>query len=88
MAAVGQYDKMASDMEMWMKQGGGIENLHVEKMAPLTFIDICWMLMQTKQWVSGKISSQSADALTQAAQGGGGVTVPGGAQKKARCGMG
>ena len=44
--------------------------------------------MQTKQWVLRKNTSQSADALAQAAQEGGGVPVPEGAQEKARCGMG
>ena len=34
MAAEGQSDKMASDMEVQMKQRGVAEFLHVEKMAP------------------------------------------------------
>ena len=34
MAAEGQCDKMASDMEVCLKQRGGTEFLHVEKMAP------------------------------------------------------
>ena len=34
MAAEGQSDRMASDMEVHMKQRGGIECLHAEKMAP------------------------------------------------------
>jgi len=33
MAAEGQPDRMDSDMEVWMKQKGGIEFLHVEKCA-------------------------------------------------------
>ena len=33
-AAEGQSDRMASDMEMWMEQRYDIEFLHVEKMAP------------------------------------------------------
>jgi len=33
----------------------------------------------------GKISSQSGDSLEQAAQGGGGVTVPGSVQEKGQC---
>jgi len=35
MAAEGQSDRMASDMEVHMKQGCRIEFLHVGKMAPL-----------------------------------------------------
>ena len=34
MAAEGQSDRMASDMEVHLKQRCGIECLHVEKMAP------------------------------------------------------
>ena len=34
MAAEGQFDKMASDVEMHMKQRGGIEFFHVGKMVP------------------------------------------------------
>ena len=34
MAAEKQSDRKASDMEMCMKQRGGIEFLHAEKMAP------------------------------------------------------
>ena len=34
MAAEGQFDKMASDVEMHMKQRGGSEFFHVGKMAP------------------------------------------------------
>jgi len=34
MAAEGQSDKMASDMEVHIKQRCGIEFLHVEKVAP------------------------------------------------------
>ena len=35
MAAEGQSDRMASDMEVHMKQGCRTEFLHVGKMAPL-----------------------------------------------------
>ena len=35
MAAEGQSDKMASDMEVHMKQRGAPEFLHAEKMAPI-----------------------------------------------------
>ena len=38
-------------------------------------------------WILGKNYSQkSGEALAQAAQGGGGVTIPGGVQKLWRCG--
>ena len=37
-------------------------------------------------WILGKISSLSVEALAQAAQGGGGVTIPGGVQEMWRCG--
>jgi len=35
MAAEGQSDKMASDMEAWMEQRCVTEFLHAEKMAPI-----------------------------------------------------
>ena len=35
MTAEGQSDKMASDMGVHLKQRGGIEFLHVEKMMPI-----------------------------------------------------
>jgi len=35
MAAEGQSDRMASDMEVWMKQRGAPEFLHAEKMSPI-----------------------------------------------------
>jgi len=41
-AAEGQSDNKASDMEVWMKQRCVTEFLHVEKMAPT---DIHWSLM-------------------------------------------
>ena len=34
MAAEGKSDRMASDMEVWMKPRGGTEFLHEEKVAP------------------------------------------------------
>ena len=38
-------------------------------------------------WILGKNYSQkSGEALAQAAQGGGGVTIPGGVQETCRCG--
>ena len=40
-------------------------------------------------WILGKNYSQkSGEALAQTAQGGGGVTVPGGVQEKGGCGTG
>ena len=36
-------------------------------------------------WILGTISSQSGDAVAQAAQRGGGVTIPGDVQEKGRC---
>ena len=36
--------------------------------------------------MSGKISQNDDEVLEQAAQGGGGVTVPGGVQEQCRCG--
>jgi len=35
MAAEGQSDKGVSDIEVWMKQGGVIEFLYAEKIAPI-----------------------------------------------------
>ena len=37
-------------------------------------------------WTLGKISSLIGEALEQAAQGGGGITVPGSVQELSRCG--
>ena len=38
-------------------------------------------------WILGKnILKKSGEALAQAAQGGDGVTIPGGVQEKGRCG--
>ena len=42
MAAEGQSERMASDMEVCMKQRGRIGFLHMEKMAPT---DIDWCLL-------------------------------------------
>jgi len=36
--AEGQSDKTASDMELHMKERGGIEFLHEEKMAPIDIL--------------------------------------------------
>jgi len=46
-----QRDKLMSDMEVHMKLRCGIEFLRVERTAPLTFINACWMFMETKQWI-------------------------------------
>ena len=51
MAAEGQSDKIASDMEVHTKQRYGTELLYLEKNTPLTSIDACWMFMETKQWM-------------------------------------
>ena len=40
MEAEGQCDQIVSDMEVHMKQRGGNEFLHVEKLAPLT-LNVC-----------------------------------------------
>ena len=37
-------------------------------------------------WILGKTSQKSSKAVAQAAQGGGGVTVPGGVQEPCGCG--
>ena len=42
MAAEGQSDRVALDIGVYLKQRGGIESLHVEKMAPS---DIHWCLL-------------------------------------------
>jgi len=49
--AEGQSDRMVSDMEERMKQRCGTEFLHPKKWHPLTFIDACWVVMETKQWM-------------------------------------
>ena len=42
MAAEEQYDSMASDVEVQMKQRGGIEFLYMgKKLHPLTFTNTC-----------------------------------------------
>ena len=59
MAAEGQSDRMASDMEMCLKQRGGIEFLQAEKVAP-TDIHQCLLniygvqtvdMSTVRQWV-------------------------------------
>ena len=43
---------------------------------------------QGSGWIFEKISSQSGEALAQAAQGEGGITIPGSIQDKGRWGTG
>ena len=62
MGPEGQSDRMASVMEVQKKQRYGIELLHVQKWHPLTFINVCWMFMETQQqmwaqWGSGWCAS-------------------------------
>ena len=45
-----QSDKMASDMEMHMRQSV-VEFLHVEKLHPLTFIYAFGIFLETKKWM-------------------------------------
>ena len=49
--------QMASDMEVQMKQKYVTEFVHAGRMAPVTFIDACWMFMETKQWMWAQWSS-------------------------------
>ena len=52
MAVEGQYDRMVSDMELYIKQMCVIEFLHAQKkLHPLAFTDACWMFLETKQWM-------------------------------------
>ena len=76
MAAEGQCDKMASDMEVCLKQRGGTEFLHVEKMAPtdihrrLLYIygDQAVDVSSERQWVVC-FSSVGRDSITFAGAG-------------------
>mgnify|MGYP001855888189 CR=1 FL=1 len=47
MAAEGQSEKMASDKEEQMRHKCAME----KKWHPLTFIDVFYMLIETKQWM-------------------------------------
>ena len=51
MVAEGKPDKMVSDMGVHMKQRCGTEFLWWKKWHPLTFMDACWIFMDTKQWM-------------------------------------
>ena len=53
MAAEGQSDKKAPDMEVQMNQRCGTEFLHEEKIA-LTFTDAFQTFMETKEWMLAK----------------------------------
>ena len=68
MAAEEQSDKMASDMEVNMEQMCVIELLHVEKkLLSLTLIDICWMFMETRQWMVVVFQQQTVQIFTSMA---------------------
>ena len=49
MAAEGQCDSMVSDVEVQMKQRGGIEFRFLKKMAPMTFIPLCLLSVSGDQ---------------------------------------
>jgi len=52
MAVEEQSDSMTFDMEVWMEQRCVVEFVHTgKKMHSLTFTDIYWMFMETKQWI-------------------------------------
>jgi len=48
MAAEGQFSKMASDMEVHVRQRCVTEFLHVEKITPFIVVDACRTLKETK----------------------------------------
>ncbi len=74
MAAEGQSDRIASDIEVWMKQRCDTEFFHAEKMAPINIhrcllnfygdqtVDVstgrCWVLVWWKQIVEQKTRTQ------------------------------
>ena len=51
MAAEAQSDKMTSNVEVHMKQRRVTESPPAEKCHPRTFVDTCWTLMETQQWM-------------------------------------
>ena len=52
MAAEGQSDTMASDMEVYTKERCASELLHTAKSVhPLTFTDACWTFLEIEQWM-------------------------------------
>ena len=48
MAAEGQSNRMAPDMEVNMKQKGVFKFFHAEKWHPLTFINSRWTFVETE----------------------------------------
>ena len=64
MAAEGQSDKMASDVEMYMKKRYGIEFFRVEKIAP-TDIHQCLLNGYGGETVSGCEHSEVVDGVLQ-----------------------
>ena len=51
MAAEGQSDTMASDMEACMKERCVTEFLHMEKIAPIDIHQHLMNVMETEQWL-------------------------------------
>lgn len=49
MTAEGQSNEMTSDMGVWMKQSCVTAFLHAVEWHSLTFINTCWMVVETKQ---------------------------------------
>lgn len=74
MAAQGQSDKMASDMEVRRKQKYIVEFFCAEKKwCPLTFINTWWMLMETSrglwaQWGGGWCVSAAVTVIWKTSQ--------------------
>ena len=54
MAAEAQTHKIKPNMKLDMKKRCIIEFLHEKKLHPLTFVDTCWMFLETKQWMSAQ----------------------------------
>jgi len=50
MAAEGQSDKTASDMQVCLKEKCELNSSMWKKRHPLAFIVSCWMFIDTKQW--------------------------------------
>ena len=50
MAAKGQSDKMVSDMKVHMSKGVALNSSKGKNWHPLTCVNTCIMLMETKQW--------------------------------------
>ena len=59
MAVEGKVNRTVTDKEVCMKQRCVTEFLHVQKtLHPLTFFDACWILVETRQWMLAKQSSE------------------------------